>query len=313
MPLTENKIPHFLEWWQQGLTKPLPIARAEPVVLQIDGDNLCDLSGQKLSDKQLKNLRESEGVYLLAPQHKVISKRISSSQKGLLLQLIAEQVMPFDASELVLACDGAKQNIHAIVKADMAHQFRVTAASGLDVIGVAFTDGTDVLLSSDFNAGNVGNIDLSPSKRRALLVWLSIIVITLSAPLAGFAYMSHCEILRADTLRDELGHLQAELEVSQARSISALPTPTKGRDAANVTASLKSLTNALSEQARVVYLILSADQLVIDANAKSATQIQANVDASGAFVASEFVTTISRSASDDTERFRLRISLRGAH
>ena len=115
MPLTENKILHFLAWWKQGLTKPLPIAKAERVVLRIDGDNLCDPCGQKLSDLQLKKLRESNSVYLLAPQHKVISKRISSSQKGLPLRLIAEQVMPFDASELVLACDETKENIHAIV------------------------------------------------------------------------------------------------------------------------------------------------------------------------------------------------------
>ena len=312
MPLTENKISHFLAWWKQGLTKPLPIAKAAPVVLRIDGENLCDLSGQKLSDAQLNKFRECKGVYLLAPQHKVISKRISSSQKGLRLRLIAEQVMPFDASELVLACDHPKDNIHAIVKADLAHQLSVIAASGLEIIGVAFTDGEDLLFARDFNAGNEGGIDIAASQRRALLAWLGAIVITLSAPIAGFAYMSHYEILRADKLRDQLGQLHADLAVSQRRSISAMPTQTKQRDAANVAASLKSLTNALSEQTRVGYLIFSADQLVIDASAKSATQIQANLDASDAFAASEFVTSISRSASDNAERFRLQISLREA-
>jgi uncharacterized protein VirK/YbjX len=129
--------------------------------------------------------------------------------------------------------------------------------------------------------------------------------------LTSFAYLSHSESQKSKALAEQLSQLRQQVSDEQVNGVAteSIKPLIETRDAEQIIVTLTSIAESLPEAAMVDQLILSGNELVIDASAVSATQVQANLDSSGAFEASEFITTISRSASDDRERFRLKASI----
>ncbi len=310
MPAIENKALRFLAWWKQGLANPLPTLTAPAMTVLVDNHVLCDSSGRALSATDIERCQKADGVHLIAPSQRVISKRVSDSQRGLPLSLIAQEVLPFDVSELFLACDEGQANIKAIVRSDLVAEQGVLKENGLNMVGVAFKDG-DVLCFSNNRPDDQFTVDgARTASQRVSMIWPVLLVSLMLVPLVTFSYWSYKEARNVSALNKELSELQARLIPSQAQPASSPLKQVELRDGDSVASVLASFTWSLGANAAVSQLILSDTQLLVDASADSATGVQAGLDASGAFESSEFVTSISRSAGDDIERFRIKVNLR---
>ncbi|NNC99235.1 MAG: PilN domain-containing protein, partial [Gammaproteobacteria bacterium] len=77
------------------------------------------------------------------------------------------------------------------------------------------------------------------------------------------------------------------------------------RTANQVMSILQDLQQTMPVGAEFSQIILNDQELVIDGKASSATRVQANIEKSGRFTDSKFVTAISSSNVDRLERFRL--------
>ena len=279
-------------------------ASSERRVLMVTAESgLIDLAGRKLNESDISGFKSAD-VYLLAPSDKVLSKRITDSQKGLPLAQIAEEVLPFSASELVFASSANQENIYTIVRAEISAQKAAIEAQGLRLVGVAFSDGDEFVYTNQFAQ--------EPAiAKRVSKVWLASALLASLIIVAGVAFLFHLETQKQNQLREELAQLQQQLDASPSNSTGLAATQVEMRDAAEVASTLKSLANSLTESTELDQLILTSDELVLDASSNSATQVQANLDQSAEFGSSEFVTSISRSANDASERFRLKLSLKG--
>ncbi|MBL4672964.1 MAG: hypothetical protein JKX81_11950 [Arenicella sp.] len=302
---TDNPVLGFFAWWKQGLLSPLPKAEAIRVVLTVVDNVVCDSDGQALSQADIDQLGKDADLYLLAAPEKVMSKRIADAQKGLPLSDIVEEVLPFDASELIVAlvvAQGDEQDqLHCLVRSELVDPLSTCKAIGLVCSGVAF-DVSEQRLFARLDD------QLLVSEPKMPKYWLLALLLLIIALLSSSVYLSHSESQKNKALAGQLNQLRepvSGVQVNEAAAKSIKPL-IRAREAEQIIAVLTSITESLPEAAIIDQLILSGNELVIDASAVSATQVQANLDSSGAFEATEFITTISRSANDDRERFRLK-------
>ncbi len=308
MSHTDNPVLGFFAWWKQGLLSPLPKAEVVRVVLTVVDNVVCDSAGQTLNQGEIDQLGKSADLYLFVAPEKVMSRRIFDAQKGLSLSAIAEEVLPFDASELIVALDVAQgddqDQLHCIVRSELVEPLSICKVSGLVCSGVAFDVSEQRLFARLDDQPLVSEAKIPKYSLLALLL----LVIGL---LISTAYLSRSESQKSKALASQLSQLREQVHGAQADGVTtkSIKQLIETRDAEQIIATLTAIAESLPEAAIVDQLILSDNELVIDANAVSATQVQANLDSSGAFEASEFISTISRSASDDRERFRLKASI----
>jgi hypothetical protein len=301
---TDNSVFSFLAWWKQGLLNPLPRAKVSRVVLLVVDHVLCDSSGKKLSQQSIDQLQGESKLYLLAASKKVMSKGISEAQRGLPLWLVAEEILPFNASELFIAKSDDGDHIHFVVRSDLDLQLRIFEASGLGCSGVAFDiPGRRQFVALDSQA--LRGTARVPKLRLAGLILVTVGIV------AGAGVMSYAAGQKQEALDYQLTQLKQQVSILQGdgSQTHSIADKIKTRDAKQVVSALKAIAESLPEEAIIDQLILSDNDLVIDASALSATQVQANLDSSQAFQASEFITTISRSTTEDRERFRLKLSI----
>jgi hypothetical protein len=300
---TDNSVFGFFAWWKQGLLNPFPKTQVTREVLSVVDNALCDSEGNKLSQENIDQLQTRSNLYLFVAKQKVMSRGISDAQKGLPLARVAEEVLPFNASELFIA-QSDDEHIHFVIRSELDDQLRIFEASGLSCTGVAFDFLEDRLFVELDNQTLVGNAPIPRFLMLAVLVLLIGIV-------ASALFISDAENQKEKTLEYQLTKLRQQASVMHrdARQTSSIDALLTTRDAKQVFAALRSIAELLPEKAIVDQLILSENDLLIDASAVSATQVQANLDSSKAFAASEFITTISRSSKEDRERFRLKLSI----
>lgn len=308
MSHTDNPVLGFFAWWKQGLLSPLPKADVIRVVLTVVDGVVCDSAGQALNQGEIDQLGKSADLYLFVAPEKVMSRRIFDEQKGLPLSAIAEEVLPFNASELIVALDVAQgddqDQLHCIVRSELVEPLSICKVSGLVCSGVAFDVSEQRLFARLDDQPLVSEAKIPKYSLLALLL----LVIGL---LISSAYLSHSESQKSKALTGQLSQLREQVSGEQVNGAvtKSIKQAIQTREAEQIITTLTAIAESLPEAAIVDQLILSGNELVIDANAVSATQVQANLDSSGAFEASEFITTISRSANDDRERFRLKASL----
>jgi hypothetical protein len=308
MSHTDNPVLGFFSWWKQGLLSPLPRAEAPRVVLTVVDNVVCDSVGQALSQSDIDQLGKDADLYLFVAAEKVMSRHIADAQKGLPLSDIAEEVLPFDASELIVALDVAQgddqDQLHCIVRSELVDPLSVCKTSGLVCCGVAFDVSEQRLFA---------RLDDQPLVRAPKIpkYWLLALLLLAIGLFASSMYLSHSESQKSKALTEQLSQLREQVSGGKVNgeATKSIKQLIETRDAEQVIAALTAIAESLPEAAIVDQLILSGNELVIDANAVSATLVQANLDSSGAFEASEFITTISRSASDDRERFRLKANI----
>lgn len=286
-----------------GLASVLPIAKAKATILRVDGHRFSDVDGKQLDDSEIEDFKQGRDIYLLAPPEKVMSKKISDSQKGLPLATVAEEVLPFEAHELFIASDRRQENIHTIVRSALSVQRQEVEANGIPLAGIAFDDGGAFVFAAQGGESPTENQKAAKFFVLSLLILLPLLVAT-------FGLLSHFEGRRQASLIDELTRLEAQLEAGPILSVNALAKQANMRGATDILSLLTPLADALTEKVVLDQLIISDNELLIDASAQSATQVLANIDASGVFESSEFVTSISRSTTSKLERFRLKASLK---
>ena len=301
MSNTVNTAFRFFAWWKQGLLNPLPKARSVQIVLSVLDNVLCDATGQTLTASEIDFCKKGADIYLLAPTEQVMSRRIPDAQHGLPLSDIAEEVLPFDASELIVTLSVDQTYIYSIVKSGLSDQLSVITSNDLICCGIAF----DVLGQFVF-AQQRG--DSRVSNKRAQITVFATIVLMFSGLVVSYLYVLHSEDQKRQSLSQQLKQLTLEtagmhLDNSQTGSVIA---QIELRGAEHLAFALTSVSGALTEATIVDQLILSGNELLLDASAESATQVQANLETSGAFKSTEFVTTISRSPGQEYERFRLK-------
>lgn len=303
MSHTQNTVSRFLIWWQQGLLNPWPVSKATPTVVAVIDERICDLQGQSICDAELALLLETQGVYVMAPKELIMSKRLSETHAGLPLNIVAEDVLPFDATELIFVVDDNEANIHSILKSDLLSSQALIKERGGQLAGVAFRDGEQLL----FTKPDV----VDSASGQAVSVFLLIVsVLLIALVVATLGYLSHAEERRQRTLNTELANVLTLMNTDDlSLRQSALPS-INVRGADDVSSLFKSLANTLTTSTRISQLILSDNELLIDASADSATQLQTNLDASGKYASTEFISSISRNSTDDRERFRIRAVLK---
>jgi len=318
MSHTDNPVLAFLAWWKQGLLSPLPKVEAIRVVVTLVDHVVCDSAGQALSQRDIEQLVKDTDPYLLLSPESVMSSGISAAQKGLPLPDIAEEVLPFDASELIITSAVSQadkqEQIHCIVRSELFEPLSVCKASGVICCGVAFD------LPEQRLFARLDNQPLARDARISKYWGLALLVLVIGL-LACSAYLSYSSSQQNKALSKQISQLSEHVDGGQngraqnsraqinEAATNSIKQNIDTRDAEQIIAALTSIAESLPEAATVDQLILSGNELVIDASALSATQVQANLDSSGAFEASEFISTISRSASDKRERFRLKASI----
>lgn len=320
MALTQNTLQHFFTWWGQGLVNPLPLPRRTPTTISVESGEVHHAFGSKLSAIEVEALKKSDRVYLLVPSSKLISKRIPESQKSLPLSRIADDALPFEISELLICFDKREENILAIVRAELAPQYAAIESLGVIIAGVAFDDEGKLLYANEHfdnahgeSAHGAGNPASKLISGKALRLGFLMTLLLVTVFIASFAFLSHNESLRASELGEQAEKLKAQLGLAEVQPIESFATQIEIRDASVVASYLKALAASLTETVSVDQLILMDNELLIDASAISATQVQANLDAFAVFDSTEFITSISRSTSEGTERFRLKVRLQEAN
>jgi hypothetical protein len=286
-----------------GLASIFPTPKTQVTILSVVGERMHDVNGEPFGAAELKELKSGRNIYLLAPSESVMSKPLDDGRNGLPLTLVAEEVLPFEAAELIIARDHQEDTIFAIEKSELTDQRQMIDASGLALAGIAFRHGVEFVLAEEQPRTAFEN----QKTVRTLLVALLVIGILFFSTLG---LLSRVESQRQAVLADQLNRLQAELNSQPSNSERRLLEKVKIRSAADIVSLLSPLADSLTEKVVVDQLIISGNELLIDAKAPSATQVLANIEASGVFESSEFVTSISRSTSENLERFRLKINVK---
>lgn len=306
MPQTQTTFSRFLAWWQQGLLAPFSGLHKLPInVCVIDGA-ICDSQAQPLSESEKAALKSLKGVVLIVGSELVMTKRVGEAHKGLPLPSVIAEVLPFEPSELISVWGSEQEHIFCALKSNLATTQNIIESQGLQLLGYAFNE--------HFNSGKSEYLyaldDAQTSSPTIHKAWLLAVFILFAFLSASFAYLGEQADQRNALLSRKIGELAIKTEANQANVSKAFSSLIQLRTANEVTELLTSLSNDLTKSTVVDQLILSDDELLIDASAQSASQLQSELEGSDFFDGTEFVSSISRSAGDDNERFRLQAVLR---
>lgn len=298
-----------------------------------DGE-FYDQSGQLLDGARLSGLADNSEVCLLVPSELTMSRALNQQHKGLSPANIAEQILPFSAAELIYVLDDDEQKVHVAVAAEMHVAHQALLAHGVKLSGLAFlaedNSGQERLcvtqeLSSFLvdQASNEHNDQaenkLKPIQIRAFFLALTPLIICLIVSAVSSYWLSE--------QKQELSRLNAaysELVGDQTRNQAQLFLPiedlssrlslrqAEGLSAERLREDLRSMARNISESAELSQLIISPAEIILDASAKSASELQAQLDESKVFESTEFVSSISQSKDGESERFRLKLQRKSA-
>ena len=311
---TKNTITRFLLWWKRALISPISglvsSSNSRSTVLSLIDDQIADLSGNIVNSDQLSRYKGDREIYALAPQDKVIVKRISESQASLPIAQVVGEVLPFDISELAFSISDC--TLYAVTMPDMLGSLQRMYEQGLSIKGVAFNrvDSAEMVFSDEFDKNPY--IQKQTSSLINQRAWSALVVIVAILPIVSFHYLSNSEARNQLTLKQELSQLQSKVVEDQSIPVELLADNAIEDSASHVIQTLESVADSMTKSSDITQLILTRDELIMDASADSATQFRANLDNSGAFESSDFVTSISSSVDGEIERFRLTLSLKGS-
>ncbi len=318
--MTEGNILHtFFQWWWQGLCSIRTSGKSRVRLLEVtdSGLQLIDPSDtrQQLTDSagELSTI-DATSNYLLAPAEQVLNTRIPASLRTEAMPDIAERLLPFKSDELYITTDAERYELFAISKADIAHLLGKPGDHGLTLHGVAFAANDKLHYSPFLSAENPLKLSKPFLRRAALLTGLLVV-----SGIALWQVESH----QQSKLRKQLEDLSSQPGVESAslrqtaltdEDIIELTNALQAdaiRPAPQITALLQSVVRSMPENAEFDQLILTEAEFLIDGKASSATQVQTMLEQTEQFSGSEFVTSISTSADQLSERFRLRLVIPG--
>ena len=305
MPQTQTTFSRFFAWWQQGLLAPFSGLHKLPTIVCVIDGAICDCEGRPLSESEQPALKSSQGVVLLVTPELVMSKRVHEAQKGLPLSSVIAEVLPFESNELISVWGAKQEHIVCALKSDLVVARKIIETQGLHLVGVAFDERATSSESEYLYVFD--NAQASSSSLHK--AWMLVVFLFFALLSASFGYLSKQEHKRNALLSREVSELKIEIEANEANLSNSFSSQIRIRTADKVMQLLTSLTNDLTESTVIDQLILSDEELLIDASAESATRLQSNFEKSDVFMSTEFVSSISRGNDDGNERFRLKASL----
>ena len=321
MAHTQFTIARFLSWWQTGLAAPFAQAQST-LIVRVIGGVVCDSNGLDLNDSprvKKASLMKSNRVALLVPPESALTKAVTESQKGLPLNAVVAEALPFKLDELICSFDHAQENIICVLKTDLSESQKTLDACGFDDVATAFTTGCgedeDYLILKNYD--QVESLK-SVIARPWFLALSAVICLPLIVSSFGFSYLSKSEGARHTQLNASITALSSQLPDGQFDS--ELLSSVTLRDAESVVSLLKSLASQLSASTVIGQLILSEGELLIDASAASASELLSNMEQSSVFESTGFVSSISRNTAINStvlnseqsrqERFRIKATLK---
>lgn len=305
-----TSIENFFTWWKAGLLLPFKtlLDRTEPIVLRMENGQLLDQRDQIINDYDSQ--AKKTGVYLLASRELVLSKRINDLQIGLPLEQIVKEILPFDTQELIFTADQQQSHIYAVLKSDLGPESNLAKDHGFRIIGTAFElEGRQMLFKHADSEEPEEQKNGFLKSQSAIYAGLVLILVAALSYTGQYAVQSHGE--QQTKLKQELQTLKTKTKALESRLSTSFSAELEIRNALHVSSQLNSLATSLTDSTQLRQIILSRDDLIIDAQADSATQLLSRVDAKDEFASSEFVSSISRNTNDQQERFRLKIQLGG--
>ena len=327
---TRQRLAHFLDWWFTGLAIPWARRSSAPIVITIDsekeGSSISELTLNPqgaidcvgLNTLQLEKLARNssdEGIYLFVPSDKVIVTKIDQAQRNLHPLDIALESLPFARDEIVATVSADQQQLYCVLKRDInplmesakVWEDATGNGIGLGFAGIAFVGASTWLCIDTQTPMNSGS---KKPKQRLLVGFFAALVFVLGTMLVATYYaQNQRRVLQAEM--SALPFLSSEGfdgVPAMASLQHALERP-GSRSAERTIALLNVLLDALGPDVEISQLIFSANELLIDASADSATRLQLALASSGEFSGLEFVAGISTDAASDKERFRLKLDV----
>jgi hypothetical protein len=317
----QSTVAGFLSWWQTSLAAPFAQAQST-LIVRVIGGVVRDSNGLDLNySSRLKkaSLIKSNRVALLVPPESVLTKAVTDSQKGLPLNAVVAEALPFELDELICCFDHAQEKIICVLKTDLSESRKTLDAGGFDDVATAFTIGRGddkayIILENNDELESQKSVIAQPWFMALSAVVCSLLIVSSF----GFSYLSKSEGARHTQLNASITTLSSQLPDGQFDS--ELLSSMTLRDAESVVSLLKSLASQLSASTVIDQLILSEGELLIDASAASASELLSNMEQSSVFESSGFVSSISRNTAVNStalnseqsrqERFRIKATLK---
>ncbi|MFT7528307.1 MAG: hypothetical protein ACI9LY_003468 [Arenicella sp.] len=308
--LTDNhKVSQFYDWWVKGILLPLPKSRPKRLVLDLSGAKIefrvrpAD-PPKLLSERerlQLLKSRDNNG-YLAVPSHAVISTSIPVLKRGLSPAEVVSSLLPFSANEVLGSIDRKSNKLHAVVRADIKQRIASLRENNISVAGVAFSGEVDFIFV-DFEA------PLNSSSSRLPVSWYALLALPLVAFVLAVSYWWHAESTLQSRLKDVLNDSQSESLLTADDGFPSLLSIASSASVSQNHLLLQSLVNSLSDGAVVDQIIVNESELLMDMQAPSGSLVKTEIDATGLFLSSQFVSAITTDLSQNSERFRLKLIL----
>ena len=307
---TDNhKMSQFYDWWVKGILLPLPKNRSKRLALDLIDAKIkfrvrpAD-PPKLLSERQRLQLFKSRdnNAYLAVPSHAVISTSIPVLKRGLSPAEVVSSLLPFSPNEVLASIDRKSNKLYAVVRADLKQSITSLRENNISVAGVAFSGEVDFSFV-DFEAAS------NSSSSRLPVSWYALLALPLLAVVLAVSYWWHTESALQSRLKVVLNDSQSESLLTAGDGFPSLLGITSSASVSQNHLLLQSLVNALSDGAVVDQIIMNETEFLMDMQAPSGSLVKTEIDATGLFLSSQFVSAITTDLSQNIERFRLKLIL----
>ena len=278
----------------------------------------------------------AESVYLYVQSDKVIVTKIDQAQRNLHALDIALESLPFARDEIFATQNDTQDKLYCVLKKDVDQLMKGIGAwrdengNGLSAhfSGISFLgDRTWLYIDTHLPENSAAGVAYKRPAGRGWLFGLGVtLVVFMTVVLIATQYAQNQRVEIQAQLRLLEPQPSEEPRPSQEpQFFSASNSPSSStlsnvdvyealersssRSAERTLKVLNALLASLGPDVEVSQLILSSDELVIDASAESATRLQLALSNSAEFSGLEFVAGISTDAASNKERFRLKLDV----
>ncbi|RBP47140.1 hypothetical protein [Arenicella xantha] len=287
-------------------------AKQPAVVAYSSSDNrlyLPDRDQNRVLDPvEVTRIMRSSGrvkVYLLVPADNVISIAVPLNKRGMSVDAVVAELMPFKAEELWYVAADAGARVDAVLRQELVEPLDACKEALLSISGLAF-DAAQQRRFVEFHdfAGDAGQARAVPRNRYQRRLVLGAVTLIALFGLSGYWWSQESKL--QTSLQQKISALNQSNSGLEFDS-DVIMTSGQGSSVATTVNYLESLSRTLPNDAVVDQAILNAHTLVLDMRARSSSLVRTRVDTNDLVIDSEFVSAISADGARDVERFRLKL------
>ncbi len=338
-----EKLMQFLRWWKQGLRAPWQRWRAPTrivlstnqgllTIVRLDAQGRAQHEPLPLS-KQLANNRRlhQARIYLLVPPEYVMATPVGVEQRLLHTHDIAAELLPFEPNELVAGMNAARDHLYSVLHTDVQRAVsearlllteHASVQSEWALRGVAFATPTGWVTSDTTLPADPSNQEhpqpssfarapiMKIAQRKVTYCALGLVSVWVAALL-----VQQSALHEQQRLHEQLTQLTTQTPVPEAHPFAPVLTYARARSAQDTLRVLDSLAMSLRADDVLSQLILTNENMVLDASANDASGLQLALREVAVFNNVEFVAGITAQAASTVrvanpqERFRLKVGL----